>query len=678
MVNTEQSAPELAGWAFVGKFLRAFFLMPYGGRLLTPSAATWMVPMFIVSIAMGAIEAVSWFEILTIFAKSKWPVWINLLLAGTIGVIIWQMDVVFVTLDLSHIKRQNGKASDSKTGLFSQALTVLTSKLTATVLTRLIFVLLSLVVTTPFIGELLQQDELRAKIDAHNRTQLATLRERLQTAIDTKYKDDLDTTQNSIDSDRILLRKELAGVGESRRAGEGPTATQLRSSITKNEARLKSLDDDYEREIREYKKLISENETSPEGLARISARYKIDLLTNSPSDLERARKQYITEAGYKIAGLPAEKVIASSLVTLLFVAMVLIKLMEPKAVSIYYDARLQSAFDDYTKGYFDNEPCLDKRRRSDGGTPMEAFSFRDWFYDVFEKFRLSEDDLKKQHEDKVAIERERRELDATKETVEKTLARKTVEYEKLRADLSKLDEQLGRDSTSLTNLRHRRTTLTSRVANTKAAARGDLIETVESELRRADTDLKTLRSLQGELLAKKERVRTRAADATRTYSNYLASIGRTLETNIHIPGENALMDGLYSAQNDAINEQISVAGEVKRTEESIASLSLLRERLSIELADFKGSSSDGLFSRDLPRGKAIDGYLERLEELQTQSMQIDGEEAAILARTQHAKQSRLEIEERIAKAEPSLDQLRQQIEEIDATIISLARRSGGG
>ncbi len=95
--------------SFFGKFLRGFVLMPYGSRLLTPSAASWMLPMFIVSISMGAIEAMSWHQILNLFAKQRWPGWVSTLLAVTVGVIIWQMDVMFATLDLSRVKKEAGE-----------------------------------------------------------------------------------------------------------------------------------------------------------------------------------------------------------------------------------------------------------------------------------------------------------------------------------------------------------------------------------------------------------------------------------------------------------------------------------------------------------------------------------------------------------------------------------------
>jgi hypothetical protein len=394
MQAKRRSSESIEG-TLLGKYIRALLLIPYGTRMLTPMATTWIFSMLIASMTVGAVQGASWYIILTQFAKDLWSDWINALLAASITLMIWHMNVLFVTFDLSRVGRERESDRVNRRRRIFGAISNLTSSLSAAAIARLALLLISVAITTPLLSDAAQQD-------ARARLQLTSLQEKLRSNIDHRFSVDVELLQRSIDENNALLRKELAGVGESRRSGDGPTANQLRAIITSNEKRLAGLKNEHQSQIEELKSEMA----------------KAELVADSGNDRP------------KFLGLQSQRAFAGLSVIVLCFAMILAKLMEPRLVSIYYDAQLQTAYADYVHGYFDDETYLDSRRASGQGNLMDAISFNEWYYDVYEKLALSHRELRRSersHESRRALD----ELVATHNLVEASLERKIGELRAL-------------------------------------------------------------------------------------------------------------------------------------------------------------------------------------------------------------------------------------------------------
>ena len=669
-------APEISGTeqgvlSFIGKFLKSFFLLQYGGSLMNPAAATWIAAMFIISVAMGIVEAITWFEILQLFLQNQWPIYVIGLFAFGIGFIIWLMDAMFITIDISELKRQSpDKKNTNQVGVFKLLANIFSNKIFVTAGLRLIYVVVSLAFTAPFLSELLQKDELRSKIESHNQDQVAKLRQQLETDISKRSGAAIDTIENLISRDSELLRKELAGVGESKRFGEGPTTTQLKQSISRNEARLAELKSGFDRELNEVRTLLQTVPKSKEQIAAVNTRYKIDLLSDSPSDLQKVEAE---GSGYKIWSIPAEKLVASALILLLFIAMVLLKIIEPKGATIYYDARLQHAYSDYQVGFFDLQPCLPEGRMSTGNAPLTVFSFDEWFYGTYEKSKLSDEDIKERQRRKTEFDRKLEGLHNTIKALTSRLQLKSAEHSALILESTTIDEKVARDQTALRHLSQRKSTLDGKITTGKATARNSLLDLSESNIVDLSKQLEECRVQAADLGSRKVALSFSIADATRNLGTYLASLGRTIETNPYSPGEDAKMDHFYGERSKLLAEQASNDTSIRRVSEQITTLGLMREKLVLGVAELRRSDINNLFSSEFARGPAAAEHAARVDELQVQVQQTETDESAIQERMRISKQSRAELGQKISKLEPTIDQLKTEIDDVNSQVVDMER-----
>jgi hypothetical protein len=69
----------------------------------------------------------------------------------------------------------------------------------------------------------------------------------------------------------------------------------------------------------------------------------------------------------------------------LFVALVLLKLFEPRSVKVYFSEWLQDLYRQYQGGLFD--PHLDFAERSIGSAPMTPLRFEDWCLNTYPAIR---------------------------------------------------------------------------------------------------------------------------------------------------------------------------------------------------------------------------------------------------------------------------------------------------
>lgn len=371
------------------KFFRGLFFLPYDTNLLAPNAIYWLLAMWIVAGLMAASEGVAVYEIGSTFSDGRIYV-ASLMAIGWAG-IIWMVDVTFITYDLSQLKHEKPGRR------------ILSDPLIRTIVIRGVIILLSVVVTMPFLGELVQREELIKKIDTHNMNAIAKLKQTESERIRMQY----DIPINVAREEKRLLEenytKESIGqkyrekgshkdVGTGIPGSEGPAARSLEKRIEIKKQDIEKFENSRDSELDATLARISDNETTREGWERLRLYFPesetFRLLTSSPADMARARELYLSEGGVKILGMPGEQVIASAALTVVFLIMVALKCLEPQSIKIYFDARLQENYKRYLGGAFNKELPRDDHPASP--TPMESHAFHEWFYQIHEPGRLSD------------------------------------------------------------------------------------------------------------------------------------------------------------------------------------------------------------------------------------------------------------------------------------------------
>jgi hypothetical protein len=111
----------------------------------------------------------------------------------------------------------------------------------------------------------------------------------------------------------------------------------------------------------------------------LAARYKLAMPGDSFQERARVLATIKTDQ-YRLT----ERAVQAFLAFLL-VALVLLKLFEPRSVKVYFSERLQGLYRQYAGGLFD--PHLDPVERSSGAAPMGPLRFEDWCLNTYPAVR---------------------------------------------------------------------------------------------------------------------------------------------------------------------------------------------------------------------------------------------------------------------------------------------------
>jgi hypothetical protein len=673
MAQETTALDQTSSFANIGKLLRALLFAPYGRSLLTPSAAIWMLPMFIVSVSMAVVEGFSWHQIINKFTDDRYPAWGTILFAVTVGLIIWLMDALFITFDLTQFQRK--AKSPEKLNTIQRLTRLVSSRVFLTVATRLVFILCSLVITTPFLGEILQREELNKKIATHNDRSVADLKDQIAKRISGEFAIESKKIEDLQARDRERLRREIAGVGESGVPGKGPTALLLQDNLEKYQQELRDLQEKKESKIRSETLFVSQNEKSAEGLKVLQRTYRdIELLTDSPADREKARALYLKKDGLKILSLPAEQVIASALLAILFGAMVIFKLLEPKSVSIYYDAQLQDAYQDYISGYFDDSPVLESARRPSTGTKMGAFAFDKWYYQVYEQQTLTLAERQRLQREKNQKEARKLDLESAIDSLKQTIDQKKSSVADLKTQVTDLEDRISRDEGTNHVHSRTRTALSTKIGQLKIEARGQLIQAVTLEISKIDGDAKDLRVHLFECSTRKERLGARMQEAVQSLGSYLAQKGFTVTDFPHVQGKDPDVDLLYDTKIKLASEMAVTANLFAQHDEALKSLGRRREEHSAELAELRAISASEVFSYNWLSLSAVRDTSQMIEDIGVRIAQLEAEEGITASKLKTLRNRKGEFEQQVLREGASLDQAAAELETFEQELRKLTQR----
>lgn len=567
-------------------FWGGIFFLPYGTNLLTVNAMYWILPMWVVATVMAGTEGMAWYEMAQKFSAGH--TLLALVVAIGLGGIIWMVDATFIMFDLSKMRNAVQVVSQPQPGQPSRLTRLFSNPLLRGLVMRGVVILVSLCITIPYLGDVVQRAELLKKIETHNRNEIAKLKVAERVRIVEKYHASIAAAREEqsqleesytleLAGKKYLDRKKKKQAG-SELAGLGPVAKAIKERIESKKVEIVKLELDRDGELAASLKLIVDNEATPEGWERLKLSFPKSstfvLFDHSPTDMEDARILYLSNDGMKIMGLPAEKVIASALLCLLFAVMVALKSLEPQSVGIYLDARVQESYLDYLHGAFDNQ--LDPSKRSTSATRMGAYAFHEWFYGVYEPNKLSK-------EQEAELTRLRRLRTDKANDLEKH-SKQLIEIQ------GKIDEDMGR-------------------CDSLNRAHEKLVAKNEAEQEQAG---KMVRMTRGNMKRRLERLKVRESELTQAIldgqeamKEYRASMKSPSLGTAPVPGEDSQFDNL----NDALSESRL---ELKATRTNISEQEAALENFEILKADSASSRGIQMSENERSELNVIEKRLSRL------------------------------------------------------------------
>ncbi|HEY2289647.1 MAG TPA: hypothetical protein VGM86_02990 [Thermoanaerobaculia bacterium] len=347
------------------KTIKALFtLKPHGDNLCGLKAEMWLLLLRGSVLLIAGCEAAAWGFIGYLMAEATHPWVAAVLIGGAVGCLIGGLDAAFVMIDFSQIRRVAIPATNSDdSSRVHRLLSYLGRNVTKAhfgAIARMVMVAVSLMITAPFLAQLLFSRDIAARQQSINNKALAAAR----AAIATRYQQQEQTLQEQLRRLEDNRSREIAGRGLSRRFGVGPVTKSLTAQI----GTLREQIDALERQSADD--LLRFDHADAQTLAR---QYNVSLT----SDGIVARFEAL-RGMEKIPGFRWTENAFRILLAGFFFGLIIFKWYEPHALEIYFNEKLQNAFEDFQAGRYDQflvDPQLAPRGK------ISPFLFEKWYYD---------------------------------------------------------------------------------------------------------------------------------------------------------------------------------------------------------------------------------------------------------------------------------------------------------
>lgn len=368
------------------KFIAHIFsLKLYGAQLLEPSAALWIVFVRILIVAMALTEAISWGYAGKFLMPGTFGSWVASLFVGTIiFVFVCAMDASFMTLDRSGKMTPKALTNFGSTGnvappgsevTFGDRLKSVLSggviKMVGGSAARLLLLSSSLYITAPFIALIVFEKDIDAQITSNfsRKVELKSKELKQQINVERKERSERTTFLASQEAElRETLKNRENEMNEEMRnpetRGYGPIAKQFESQIRVTRTQLQKKQD----ELAEYRKgsfpTPSETEliefttrVSARNYEVLSSRWGINVDPNSFV----VRNAIIKEEIEPTPEYRKAETAIQAFLGFIFIGLLTLKIYEPHAVKIYFNAALQSDWARYQAKMFDDYLLFEER-----------------------------------------------------------------------------------------------------------------------------------------------------------------------------------------------------------------------------------------------------------------------------------------------------------------------------
>lgn len=342
-----------------------FCLKPYGDALCTPGAAFWIFCARVAIFVMAAAEAISWSYLGYYIGQSSQP-WVTAALAGlAIFSVIWIVDASFITLDTSR-RADEAAILGQATGGRADKL-----KLAAGLLIRAAIISATLVISAPFLAQLVFFRDISAEMGRRDAALVAQGRAQLEGAYDARIAD-LRTMRRALD---VASIEEAAGSGPSRRLGRGPVVATIERRLAEVDRDLAALHAEKQAALGAYDSL---------GRRELQQRFGLKF----SEDGIRTRGEILASLRANETYANAELAIRGFL-AFLFLALIVLKLFQPASVSVYFSEILQDLNAQYRAGSFDS--WLPPEERSYARVGLTPLRFRTWCVENYRGIRSEEE-----------------------------------------------------------------------------------------------------------------------------------------------------------------------------------------------------------------------------------------------------------------------------------------------
>lgn len=342
------------------KFFRLITLKPYGNNL---TDGVVDISLFIAMLNVASVafcDAIAW-AYLGYTTAAGWAGYVSGAIAGVIALtLVGSLDATFVMHDTSHAGAETPPPLPVGSGRIARIVHWLRTNIRrsqAAVGVRIVLVVLSFTVTAPFLTQLFFSRDISAAIERQNEQTLAM--KRMEVAA--KYDSQLMQLSSRLATRSKDLEAEVAGAGRSGRYGDGPTAQTIRAEISQLQNEIGRVQAARTAELHLF------DTASPAVRAK---NFGVDLQREGPD----TRARVVAEMEKSPAFRATRRTIKAFLV-FLFLGLVSLKLFQPAAVKVYFNAELQAAYSRLTAGLFD--PQLDPREHAGAG--MAPLHFARWY-----------------------------------------------------------------------------------------------------------------------------------------------------------------------------------------------------------------------------------------------------------------------------------------------------------
>lgn len=339
---------------------RPFHLKPYGDKLADGVVDAWLVFVRLNIVSIAFCDAVAWAYWAHVTANGAAGYVTGAVAALIVFFIVASVDASFVMHDTTAHAATTPLTVHSRIGKSMQWMRRNLRRSHFAILFRIILVAISFTITAPFLTQFFFSRDIAAAIERGNENAQAGKRTQIAASYDVK----LAAARTKLARRMLDLEKEVAGMGSSRRYGDGPTAAAIKRDIAEFQQQIAGLEKAKTAELEIFEK------ATPEELA---SRYGIDFKREGPAT--RARVVAAMENS------PAFRSMRNSIkwfLAFMFLALMTLKFFQPDAVKHHYSAEMQAAYEKYETGLY-NE-TLDPRERF-GQRGMTPARFVRWYID---------------------------------------------------------------------------------------------------------------------------------------------------------------------------------------------------------------------------------------------------------------------------------------------------------
>ncbi len=360
----EQTLSRPAPSSSLPRIGRRIALKPYGDELLTRSADFWIFSARLIIVTMALAEALAWGYMGALMSR-EYP-WIAAGIAGLfVFTLIWIIDATFMTLDLGRGYYERALLGKTESPTLEKA------RFAAGVAARVAIVSVSLFITAPFLAQAIFAGDVRDEMARRNAATVAAARERVDRPFVAQI-GELRAEQKLLEGQRV---KEAAGIGPSGKYGRGPALQTIEMALA-----------DKRREIRALEAMRAATLARFDRLSWSQLEHRFGLTFLAPG--VRANTELLGEMMKNPQFTGAELAVRAFL-AFLFLGLLILKLFQPRSVSVYFSEQLHSIHDEYRKGLFDG--YLPEQERASAGGTMEPLRFEDWCMSTYAQIRREDD-----------------------------------------------------------------------------------------------------------------------------------------------------------------------------------------------------------------------------------------------------------------------------------------------